>query len=75
MLVVYVGGDANDAVRPAETRLFGVGSGDEFKDRIRPVDVASDGMLSGPHALGQGLADDGHGLAILVIEVVEVASL
>src|ERR1700733_14642713 len=75
VLIVHGRGDANDAVRSAETRLFCVGTGEEFKHGVRPVDVVSDRTLPWPHALRERLADDGDGLVIFVIEVVEVASL
>src|SRR5579864_4722527 len=73
--VVYVGSNADDAVRRLRTRLFRVVTGKEFKDGIGPVNMASHSTLTGPHALSQSFADDHDGLALPVVEVVEIASL
>ena len=72
--VVYVACHADDAVRRFHACLFGIVTGKEFKDGIGPVDVASNSTLTRPHALSQSLADDHDGLALPVVEVVEIAS-
>src|SRR5258708_2219657 len=68
MLVVNIGGDANDAVRR------GVNPGSKFHHGIGPIDMAADGILIGEHALCERLADNSDGLLTLPVELVEITS-
>src|SRR6266851_4371192 len=52
VFIVNIGGDANDAVRR------GAKAGDEFQHRIRPENMAIEGILIGEHASGERFADD-----------------
>src|SRR6202162_3618967 len=74
MQVIHVGNDANDAMRPFESRLFSFRSGDEFKHRIGPIDMSADGIPGRKHAAREGLADDSDGLLNLVILRIEIAA-
>ncbi len=71
MLIVNVGGDADDAVRRHQARLFEIGPGDELQHGIRPIDMPIDRILVGEHALCESLADDNDGLFIIVVIVIK----
>ena len=68
ILLVNIGGDANDALRRRRV-LAG-----DFQDGIAPEHVPIDGVLIGEHALREGFADDGDGLFASTVLLIEVAS-
>src|ERR1700723_3819663 len=74
MQVVHVGNDADDAMRPYETRLCSVSSGDEFEHGIGPIDMLADGIPGSKHAAREGLGDDSDRLLNLVILRIEIAA-
>jgi hypothetical protein len=68
MHVVDVCDDANDALRRPG------GSAGGFQHRITPEHVPIDRILIWKHALRERLANDGHLLLVLNIEIVEIAT-
>ena len=68
VFVVNIGGEANNAL------LLGLKPGEELQHRIGPIDMATDGVLTGEHALGKSLANNNDGLFRLGVEVVEIAT-
>src|SRR5258707_188017 len=68
VFVVNISGDADDAVR------CGANSGNEFHHRIRPEDVAVDGILIGEHSLSESLTDHNDRLFALAVELIEIAA-
>src|SRR5213594_4246805 len=68
VFVVNIGSDADDAVRRDAN------PGNELHHRIRPIDVAVDGVLIGEHALRESLANDNYGLLTLTIESIEITA-
>src|SRR5215470_20206265 len=70
MLVVNIGGDADDAVRCSAN------SRDEFQHGIRPLDMPINSILIREHALCESLTDDDDGIFIfiLAVEVVEITT-
>src|SRR5262249_40279587 len=73
--VVYVGRDADDAMRRQNARLFAIGTGYELQNGIRPIDMPIDGVLIGKHALRESLADDDDRLSVLlIVERIKIAA-
>ena len=74
VLVIDIGGNANDAVRRLGTRLFRVGSGKELEHGIAPVNMVADGIPVGEHGSGERLTHDDHGFRSFGIASVEITS-
>jgi len=68
VLVVYIGSDANDAVRRSANAW------DEFHHGIRPIDMPIDGILIGEHALSESLTDDNDRIFTLAVELIEITA-
>jgi hypothetical protein len=66
VLVVNVGGDADDAARREKTSLFEISPRGELQHGIGPIDMPIDRILIGEHALCESFADDNDGLLITV---------
>src|SRR5215468_10957435 len=68
MHVVDIGDNANDALWRSS------GSAGSFQYRIAPEHMPIDRILIGKHSLRERLADDGHRLFVLNVEIVEIAT-
>jgi len=69
VLVVNIGGDADDAV------WGGANPGGELEHGIRPKDVPIESILIGEHAPCESLADDNDGLfTFLAVELIEITA-